>query len=945
MNGKVSIQTVTKRIAIVFFFLIVVALFGSYDNVNATAPMLEITKESYNEDKNELFVRVSISPNTSFKQFTMSVEYDSNKIKIIPYISSASTLYNDQRDFCNIEGNPIDKHWTADYNDGRINFTLEELDTATTAVPNVKTFCIIRFKVQGEDKVLEEDLCTEWFKVSEYMIIDGEDNYYDTNDGDSGAVKINTIPKLVSKITASDVVFDKDEYYDGDTINLVSGTAIIEYTNTTNRKTATVDLSTKLDEKGNKININTGPWTAKYGQEGVKLNYKNVDSNQIPVNILDRIEYIKFKDYNPIYEYGDELDKENIKVIYKRVSQTAEEEKSLKELEDDGIITIKGFNSTDGPKQTINQTVNVNFDFTNYKWKNETNTLPLNLTIIDTVQKIGWISEPKKKIYTYKKENLNTENGKIKVIYKSTQYDEVDVTPQMVSEQDDSSFNNTIIGTRNLKVTYNYSENGQVKSKLLNYEITINDYIKEITIATPNKVEYMYGEEPLELNNGKVKIIWASKEDKGIAPEEKNLSDLPLVNDGSTANERLEIIGFNSRIPGGGEQTITLKYYYVENGEPKTKDATYTINIVDPIVDIKLEDDEKEKIKKLYKYGEELNLNNSKLTIVRLSTKEEKINLTNNMIKKYNSQQLGNQMLDIEYQGMKIEKAIEVEVIDYIVNIVIVAPTKIDYIYGEKELDLNNGKIKIVWASKQQNPEEKDFSEIELINSRTITDDKLEILGFNSKIPGGGKQPITIKYYYTENGVQKEKERVYTINIIDPVIDIKLEDEEKEKIKKLYKYGKELELNNSKLTVIRLSGAESRIDLTKDMIKGYNSKKLGTQELDIEYEGMKLEKEIEVEVKDYIKDIVLIKPDKTVYLPGETLDLTGSIVKTLSASGILGDPEAVTMEMISGYKENEMGTQNLTVTYVGFDKNFDVIFTVQTGERRYQCLQSISNIT
>ena len=114
------------------------------------------------------------------------------------------------------------------------------------------------------------------------------------------------------------------------------------------------------------------------------------------------------------------------------------------------------------------------------------------------------------------------------------------------------------------------------------------------------------------------------------------------------------------------------------------------------------------------------------------------------------------------------------------------------------------------------------------------------------------------------------------------------------------------------------------------MIKNYNSQELGIQELDIEYNGKKLEKAVEVEVEDYIKDIVLVKPDKTVYLPGEILDLTGATVRTLSASGILGEVQAVTMEMISGYKEDEMGTQNLTVTYVGFDKDFDVIFTVQT---------------
>lgn len=933
MNGKSRIQRNAKRIVMTLFFLILLMLFGRYNNVKASSSQIfEVSKYSYNESNNELVVALKISPNISIKFFQTIITYNENKLKVIPFVQGNEPT-NSQEDFRFLSATTLDDKWHATYGEGTIDFCFnEELEDGTVKVATEQNICLIKFKVQGENKVLEEDLVTNWFGVDSYAILDGDDNAYDHTD--SNLIKINEMPKLVSSIIASNVVFDKNEYYDGETITLVSGTAEIHYEDNSTR---IVNLETLIDGEGNIINMSKGPWTAKYGQGGVKLNYKKVESNQIPVNVLDRIEYIKFKDYEKIYEYGQELDKENVKVIIKRVSQTAEEEKSLKELEDDGIITIEGFNSTLGPKQTIEQTVNVNFDFTKYNWKNETNKLSLNLTIIDTIEKIEWINEPRKKIYKYK-ENLNTDDGKIKVIYKSKQYDEVDVTPQMVSEQNDIAFDNTIISTRDLKVTYNYTENNLAKNKILNYEITINDYIKDITIATPNKINYKYGEE-LDLSNGKIKIIWASKEDKGIAPEEKNISELPLVNEGSTADERLEIIGFDNT--KAGEQIITLKYYYVENGEAKTIDATYTINVVDPIVDIKLEDKEREKIKKLYKYGEELNLNNSKLTLVRLSGTESKIDLTNNMINKYNSQQIGSQILDIEYEGMRIEKAIEVEVIDYIVDIVIVAPTKVDYIYGEKELDLNNGKIKIIWASKKQNPEEKEFSQIELINSRTIADDKLEIIGFDSTIPG--RQPITIKYYYTEGGIQKVKETIYTINVVDPIIDIKLEDEEKEKIKKLYKYEEELELNDSRLTVIRLSGTENKINLTNNMIKEYNSQKLGIQNLNVEYEGMKIEKAIEVEVEDYIKDIILVKPDKTVYLPGETLDLTGATVQTISASGILGEVQAVTMEMILGYKEDEMGTQELTVTYVGFQKNFEVVFTVQTGMRRYQYLWNINN--
>lgn len=200
-----------------------------------------------------------------------------------------------------------------------------------------------------------------------------------------------------------------------------------------------------------------------------------------------------------------------------------------------------------------------------------------------------------------------------------------------------------------------------------------------------------------------------------------------------------------------------------------------------------------------------------------------------------------------------------------------------------------------------------------------------------------------IRDYINKNNVNTKKEGIYTtkvtylgksinftVVVVDPIVSIKLEDEEKEKIQLEYRYNEDLQLNGAQLTIVKLSG-ESKIDLTKDMIKNYNPQEVAIQKLNIEYDGQKIEDAIEVEVKDYIVDIILIKPSRTSYLPGEKLDLTGATVQTLSASGKLGNAEAVTLEMISGYKEDEMGTQRITVTYEGFEKTFDIIIGVQTG--------------
>ena len=176
----------------------------------------------------------------------------------------------------------------------------------------------------------------------------------------------------------------------------------------------------------------------------------------------------------------------------------------------------------------------------------------------------------------------------------------------------------------------------------------------------------------------------------------------------------------------------------------------------------------------------------------------------------------------------------------------------------------------------------------------------------------------TFKTKVTYEGIEKD----FTIKIEDPILEIKLEDDEKTKIKTEYKYEENFELNGAKLTIVKY---------------------IGVQKLNIEYEDKKLEEILEVEVKDYIVDIILIKPTKTSYLPEEELDLTGATVQTLSASGVLGNVVPVTIDMISGYNANEMGTQRITVYYEGFEKTFDVILGVQTGIRRYQRLWNINN--
>lgn len=202
-----------------------------------------------------------------------------------------------------------------------------------------------------------------------------------------------------------------------------------------------------------------------------------------------------------------------------------------------------------------------------------------------------------------------------------------------------------------------------------------------------------------------------------------------------------------------------------------------------------------------------------------------------------------------------------------------------------------------------------------------------------------GTYNTTVNYVFEDEDADGNKSnktitKPFTVKILDPVTEVRIDADELSKIKTNYKYNEELNLNNAKITVVRYSGPYKNVILTKDMITGYDKHELGDQTLTMHYtiEGISLNQELTVNVQDYIADLKLTKPIKTTYQQDETeLDLEGAVVQTVTASGELGEEVPVTLEMISGYDENKFGAQKITVTYEGMKKDFYIIRVPQTG--------------
>ena len=982
-----------KKILIAFCVLIAVAVLYNVDTVKAaiTAPAIEVSKTKYDEENNELFVGIYIKPRTVLTNFNLTLGFDSSQIQIIPYTNGA-TQTGGITDIQVMDDSPFDLY--VNYSSTDISIVSDVKDSEISIL-NKQKLCEVRFKLKGSSILEEElsndlfsvdiieiaddddmydgdtydkdDLITinpmakviSGISITNASFDKSEYRHNDTVNLVAGTATISytnvatpasatrvvdlattTLPikkgpwiadynnpyviieykGVKSNPIAINVVDwiesirfqepSKKLYNYGEKLDITNSKIYIKMASKTNEIEKTLQ---ELISNG-KANITgfdstLGPKQMITQTVTVNINYPEynyIDVKTFDVNILDYINNISF---NPQptkikYEYDTELDVSGGKILITYLSNSVDEISITKDM-----VTEQDNSNFDS---TILGTRDLKVTYTyteNGQVKNK--TLNYEITVYDVITKIEWITKPQKDKYEYGTE-LDVTGGEILLTYKSGNTKEVNVTKDMVTEQDDSNFDSTILGTRDLKVTYTYTENGQSKSKTLNYEITVYDFIKEINIITPTKTVYEYGESNLDLSGGKVIIKMASGE-----IIERNLISIPLINKAKTLNklqaninldDKLEVNGFDSSKPG--KQTITLIYYYEENGLTKSKTTTYDIYINHSI---KLNDDNM-----TIKYGHiitDKDLENYKIIIGKAGNNIEEINITADMLRYNPYGSIGTQTAYVVYKYSESGQIKTKEIPIYIT-----LENYIDYIkLSHKNITVNYGD--------------------ELGNDTLTEEYKIIPVMANGEIGTAirlTKDKIVGVYNTREEGVYRVKveyDGKYTdfeIIVVDPILGIKLEDKEKEKIDKLYKYGEELNLNEAQLTIVRISG-EYKTELTREMIEGYEPKKLGEQILDVEYMGQRLEQALSIKVEDYAVDIILVKPNKVTYLPREELNLTGATVQVLMASGMITEPIAVNMEMISGYDVNTMGVQKLTVTYEEFEKTFEIIRTVQTG--------------
>ncbi|MCR4780444.1 MAG: bacterial Ig-like domain-containing protein [Ruminiclostridium sp.] len=299
--------------------------------------------------------------------------------------------------------------------------------------------------------------------------------------------------------------------------------------------------------------------------------------------------------------------------------------------------------------------------------------------------------------------------------------------------------------------------------------------------------------------------------------------------------------------------------------------------------------------KTAYFTGETLDLAGGIITVYYSNGTKKDVELSAGKVTGYDNKNIGKQTITVTYENFTDTFEVSVKEPE-VTGIKVTPPAKTTYFVGE-ELDLTGGKITVSYDYGSPVEAELKAAKIEGYDKTKAGTQTLTVtyLGFTDKFDVTVKKPAAV-----------------TLTLTAPK-------------KTTYYVGEELDLTGGKITVKYEYGSPATLDLTSEMIEGYDKNTAGTQTVTVKYEGLKAT--FDVTVKNAV--VIAIKvnpPTKTAYYAGDELDLTGGSITVTYDHGD-ASTIALTAEMVSGYNKDTAGKQTLTVTYSGKTATFVVNVT------------------
>ncbi len=584
----------------------------------------------------------------------------------------------------------------------------------------------------------------------------------------------------------------------------------------------------------------------------------DIDENN-EINLIDVLLFKRIKNENNVAVEGVDLDNTNYNLLigeYITLSATVLPENATNKnvlwnssnpnvasVNEEGVVTALN------PGNAI---ITVTTEDGGYTANCEINVLERK------IQSIEMIEEPIKTEYIQNYEKLDVTGGKIRLTYNDETTEEIDMTTDMVS-----GFDNTTLGSKTLTVTY--------EGKTTTFEVTIVEKeLVRIEIAQqPNKTTYIQNYEELDVTGGKIRLIY----------NDETTEEIDMTTE--------MVTGFDNATVG--PQTLTVTY------EGKT--TTFEITIVEKeLVRIEIAQ-QPNKTTYIQNYGE-LDVAGGRISLIYNDETTEEIDMTTEMVSGFNNAKLGPQTLTVTYGGETTTFEITIVAKELVSIEIAQQPNKTTYIQNYEEVDVTGGKIRLIYNDETT----------EEINMTTEM-----VSGFNNAELG--PQTLTVTY--------GGENTTFEITIVEKEL-VRIEITQQPNKTTYIQNYEELEVTGGRIRLIYNDETTEEIDMTTEMVTGFDNTTVGPQTLTVTYAGETATFNVTILTKQLDSIEIAQQPNKTTYIQNyEDLDVTGGKIRLIYNDETTEEID-MTTEMVTGFDNATVGPKTLTVTYEGKTTTFEV---------------------
>lgn len=406
-------------------------------------------------------------------------------------------------------------------------------------------------------------------------------------------------------------------------------------------------------------------------------------------------------------------------------------------------------------------------------------------------------------------------------------------------------------------LTVTYNE----KTATVEYIVTTAP-VSSISVSSTFKSIYYTGDS-IDLSDGKILVTYETGSTETIDITEAMVS------------------GFDTT-SAGESKTLTISY-----GE-KTTTVTYKVTQL-TITQISLLNG----FKSNYFVGDSLDVSGGKITVTYNSGKTESVNITASMVSNFSTTSACSAIATITYEGKTCNHNYTVTAIA-VSSIQLETPStfKTNYFVGDS-VDASGSKLLVTYNN--------DTSKTEVIDEDTM------ISNFNTTTAGENKT-LTISY--------GGKTTTASYNVIEIVaVSLKIINE----FKTDYLIDETLDLSNGTIEVVFNNDSKTTIPVSNASVLGFDSQFEGTFTLTISYGGISITTNYTVSRLKVVK-VELISSFKSTYYKGQTLDVTGGVIKATYNDGSTEEIN-VTLDMLKSKSTSNAKTYTTTIVTDYYNEN------------------------